>query len=132
REALARAVWIRVRDQLGPRHLLTIDLLQGYAGYAVDPAVALSLADQACRLYHEFHRELIPTRADCTYHEALVAAEAGATDRAAALRDELVRFAAGSSHPVTVSWRELAAGQVALQRGDARGALAHFEAVRAR
>lgn len=131
REGLARSVWLRLRDQLGPQHLLTLELLNGYSHYVADAAVALPLSAEACRLYREFHPELVPVRAEWTYYQSLLAAETRDLARATALREEIVAFAADTRDPDAVSWRELAAGHVALQHGDARAALAHFERVRA-
>jgi tetratricopeptide (TPR) repeat protein/predicted Ser/Thr protein kinase len=131
REALARSVWLRLRDQLGPQHLRTVQALYVYAHYIVDPAVALPLVAEACRLYREFHPELIPGRAEWTYYQALLSDQTGDEDGAAALRKEIVAFAAGSRDPEAALWSKLAAGHVALQQGDARAALVQFEKVRA-
>ncbi len=131
REAGARTVWLRLRDQLGPPHLLTIQALYVYAHYVVDPAVALPQVADACALYDQYHPDLVAARADCTCYQAFLTAQTGRDDAAAALYERVVALAAGSPDPDAVSWRELAAGHASLHRGDATAALAHFEVVRA-
>lgn len=118
REQLARGVWERFRAELGESHPTTLDVLNSYARYMTDPAIAHGLLVEACTTYATSHPDLVEQRIDCQSYQAYLAGELGNHDEELRLYDEIARSTAGSDNEDVVLRGLLAAGSASFLRQD--------------
>lgn len=123
RESLARGVWQRLRDELGPSHLQTLDALMRYGRLVAEPAKALPLLAEACSAYGKLYPELVDARVYCESSRAFLAGEVGDDAEEMRLYEEIISIAGVSADRDTVARAILATGYVRLLRGDASGAI---------
>ena len=126
REALARDRWDRLRDRFGPAHPAAIEALASYGHLVDDPARALPLVVEACALYARYHAARLGERIDCAWYVAFLTAATGGD--AAARYADVIALAGDATDPALRFRGALAAGHVALARGDAATARIHLAA----
>lgn len=129
RESLIRGAWERLDRELGSAHPLTVEALEDYARYTMDPVVAANLETEACRLYAQFYPAQIIRRAVCMSHVAFLTAELGDQGGALAQYAAIVALTSGATDEDAVVWGQLARGQLHLARGEANAAIAEFTPV---
>lgn len=131
RAALARGVWERLSTALGPDHLSSLEALTGYAVVLDDATAAYRLLTTACASYRLNYPTLVDRYADCEQTRGYVAAEAGLPAEAEGAYAAAVDAMASSKDLDLDDDRRLAAGELALLRGDPTAAIADVEPVRA-
>jgi predicted Ser/Thr protein kinase len=123
---LARGVWERRRDVLGEQHLTTLEGLDLYARFEVDPRSAYELIVATCAGYDTYHPELVELRANCNSYRAFLADYQRDSTEARVTYAEVARLVAAHPDPAVSSWGQLATGHARRLEGDAAGAIAAF------
>jgi tetratricopeptide (TPR) repeat protein/predicted Ser/Thr protein kinase len=131
RARLTRATWSRLSARLGEHHLDTLQALMAYASFGADPATAYQLMTGACASYRRMHPTFVDLYVDCESARGLVANELGQHDAAQAAYAAAINAASGSEDPDLIVSRALAAGELALLRGQPAPALANLRVVAA-
>jgi tetratricopeptide (TPR) repeat protein len=129
REWLSRHAWEQLNRELGSPHPLTVEALEDYARYVMDPAVAVKLKTQACRLYEDYYPTQTARRANCGSHLAFLTSEIGDREGAARLYREIVALTADSTDEDAVVWKHIAAGELHAMRGELRAAISEYSQV---
>lgn len=118
RARLSRERWIRLRTALGEHHPSTLAAQTGYAYYGADPRESYELVRRACSAYHEFHPDLVALYAECQGAAGLLASELDLGEAAQTAYAAVVDATAGTTDPDLIVSRRLAAGELALLRGN--------------
>ncbi|HEX3766592.1 MAG TPA: serine/threonine-protein kinase [Kofleriaceae bacterium] len=129
RMELSRSAWIRTRDALGDNHLRSLQAKSQYALFHTDVSKAHELVADLCVAYRRFHAPLLDLQLECELTRGFVASESGARDDAEVAYQWIVDATASSSYIDHVVHRELAAGELALLRGQLDRAVPAFQAV---
>lgn len=118
RARLSRERWIQLRTALGEHHPSTLAAQIGYANFGADTRESYELIKRACDAYHEFHPTFVARYADCQGAAGFLASELDLGDAARAAYTAAVEATAGTTDPELIVSRRLAAGELALLRGD--------------
>jgi tetratricopeptide (TPR) repeat protein len=118
RARLSRERWHLLRARLGEHHLDTLDAQTGRGYFGADTREAYELIRQACTAYREFHPAFVALYVDCQRAAGLLAAELGLGAAAQAAYTRMVEATSGASDADLITWHRLAAGELALMRGD--------------
>jgi tetratricopeptide (TPR) repeat protein len=118
RAGLSRGRWVRLENALGEHHLDALDAKVRHAYLVADTREAYKLIQQACDAYREFHPSFIALYVDCQRAAGLLASELGLGAAAQAAYAAVVEATAGAADADLIAWRRLAAGELALLRGD--------------
>jgi tetratricopeptide (TPR) repeat protein/predicted Ser/Thr protein kinase len=115
---LSRERWFHLETTLGEHHLDALDAKVRHAYLVVDTREAYDLLQQACDAYREYHPTFIALYVDCQRAAGLLASELGLGAAAQAAYTAVVEATAGTANDNLIAWRRLAAGELALMRGD--------------
>src|SRR5262249_18516588 len=115
---------------LGESHPATLEALYAYAHYVRDPRLAFALMSTAADAYRTVHPSLRQPIARTLTRQAFLAVELGDFARAASIYELALASSAGSDDDALVTWRHLCAGELALLRKDAQGAVDELSAAR--
>jgi tetratricopeptide (TPR) repeat protein len=118
RARLSRDRWLRLRTELGEHHPSTLDAQTGYAWYGADTGESYELLRRACAAYREFQPGLVAPYVECQGSAGLLAGELGLGEAAQAAYAAVVDATTGTTDPDLIVPRRLAAGELALLRGN--------------
>jgi tetratricopeptide (TPR) repeat protein len=105
-------------SDLGEHHVDTLDAQVLHAYFGADTGEAYELIQQACAAYREFHPTFVEQYVHCQRAAGLLASELGLAEAAQAAYTAMLEATAGATDPDMIVWHRLAAGELALQRGD--------------
>jgi tetratricopeptide (TPR) repeat protein/predicted Ser/Thr protein kinase len=118
RTRLSRERWDRLKATLGEHHLDTLAARFAYARFGADTGEAYRQTNQACDAYHDFHPVLVGQYVECESAAGFLASELGLGEAARAAYTAAINATAGATDPDLIMARRLAAGELAVLRGD--------------
>jgi tetratricopeptide (TPR) repeat protein/predicted Ser/Thr protein kinase len=129
RKRLSRERWIQLEDTLGEHHPSTLDAQLTYANLGADLREAYELTRRACTAYHDFHPALVVQYVDCQGASGLLASELELGAAARAAYAAVVDATAGTRDGDLIASHRLAAGELAVLRGEPAEARAQLAPV---